>query len=306
MKYKFIKIKFLEKQLYEDFITSFVFLKSLDHFLYRDDSIKLQEEVSSSYAENNSLAIYQGQLLVGYIPIYGNGITQGFFKFPTELFLNENINEIDVLNELAEVRPCSLTLEVFADELKTVVPVRKNVIASTNLLRAEIDFKRDLRKSYRSLVNWGRNNLDIQVFEKSNFTEASFNIIKQYYLDVSAMQEKDRRWDHMRNMFLSETAFAVTGYLDGTLVSLTIIEYGRKIGYYSMGAYDKVMMTNSVPVSFFVLYHSICIAKSKGLENLVLGYLDSNEEDKKLLNIFNFKKGFSESVNEKNVYHINC
>ena len=71
-------------------------------------------------------------------------------------------------------------------------------------------FKSSLRKSYKSLVNWGKNNLDIRIIDSNNLNEESFFAFKDLHIEASGRKTRsDVSWEKQLQAIKCNEAFAI-------------------------------------------------------------------------------------------------
>jgi hypothetical protein len=165
--------------------------------------------------------------------------------------------------------------------------------------------KTNIRKSYKSLVNWGEKNLRICLIDHANPDYKKFNEFKDFHFAVSGRKTRsDRSWDLQFESIKSKEAFLVLGYLNDQLVSGSLVLYGKKTAYYGVGVYDRELMAKNIAVGHYVVLYSIYHAKRIGLQSIKLGYMSNSSTDEKEKNIYKFKAGFSNTVRIKNRHFV--
>jgi hypothetical protein len=170
--------------------------------------------------------------------------------------------------------------------------------AVIDLTLSEAEIKSNIRKSYKSLVNWGEKNLIIKILDSTSFCANSFSDFKKFHIATSGRQTRnDKTWDLQADAIKNNEAYLILGYFDSKLVSGSFILYGNKTAAYGVGVYDRELMAQKIPLSHFTIMKSVLYAKSKGLALFDLGLITPKPDDEKYNNIAKFKKGFSSFVN---------
>jgi hypothetical protein len=157
--------------------------------------------------------------------------------------------------------------------------------------------KMNVRKSYKSLINWGLSNLKTVLISKNNLDKILFDSFKNFHIQVAGRQTRsDYSWDLQYDAILNDDAFLLLGYLDDRLVSGAYIIYGSESAYYGVAVNDRQLMKQNIPVGHSILYSSILNAKNIGIKTFKLGVIDNKHEDK-ITQINMYKKGFTNTVN---------
>jgi hypothetical protein len=163
--------------------------------------------------------------------------------------------------------------------------------------------KMNIRKSYKSLVNWGKNNLEIKVMKRENAVLEQFNTFRDFHIKVAGQRTRsDETWQKQYEAILLEEAFLVMGYLQGLLVSCSYIMLGKDIAYYGVGVYDRELMEQNLPIAHYNILTSINLAKDLGCSKFDLGFINDHSQNEKETNIFKFKSGFSNQIVFKNKF----
>jgi len=156
-----------------------------------------------------------------------------------------------------------------------------------------------VRKSYKSLINWGLSNLKIQIFDHSNFDKEIFNRFKKFHIQIAGRQTRSNiSWDLQLNAIKNKDAFLVLGHLNDKLVSGAYIIHGSVSAYYGVAVNDRELMSQNLPIGHAILYTSMIHAKTKKQEVFILGTTNNNL-DEKALDIMKYKRGFTNMLNTK-------
>ena len=74
-------------------------------------------------------------------------------------------------------------------------------------------YKTSIRKSYKSLVNWGMKNLEIKIMNSGSLNRENFLDFKKLHLQASGRQTRsDESWDRQYDAIQNNHAFAIFGY----------------------------------------------------------------------------------------------
>jgi len=146
----------------------------------------------------------------------------------------------------------------------------------------EDDLKKNLRKSYKSLVN----KQDGIIFSSTIYN------LKQLHFKSSGRQTRsDETWGIQQIMIDAGEGFVVELYKDGTLISAAFFMKNEYCCYYAVAASLKGV--NSHPV----IWAAIEYCKAEGLKRFELGEkLEGTEKEK---NISKFKAGFGANLEKR-------
>ena len=158
-------------------------------------------------------------------------------------------------------------------------------------------FRRSLRKSYQSLVNWGRRNLRISYVNASNPDRDLFDAYRKLHAHVvGRVTRSPASWEPMFQWIAAGEGELALAYLtDGCLVAGTMSIDGSEITYYTSGAYDRERFHQ--PLAHLPLYDAILRSRGRGMRYYDLGELPAKQAaSDKEFNIGYFKRGFATSI----------
>jgi len=164
--------------------------------------------------------------------------------------------------------------------------------------------KTNVRKSYKSLINWGFHNLKLQVISGRDVELTEFIKFRDFHIHVAGRTTRsDESWMTQFEMLQQNKAYLVTGYYQDKLVAASYILHGSETAYYGIGVYDRELMAEDLPLSHYTLYFSILHAQKLGLLYFNMGNLDPGESAKSR-SIALFKKGFTTFVQSRISYTV--
>ena len=188
--------------------------------------------------------------------------------------------------------------------------ISQESILSEDFISIQVDLtmpldliKTSIRKSYRSLINKGFKLWDIKVFDYKNINKKIWKLYKNLHIECSGRQTRsDNTWELQYSSISKGEAFLVVSFDNNNqIVGGAFIEIGKDIAMYSVGAYDRKLFNE--PIAHSVQMRVIECLKEMKISNYHLGFiLDTNDD--KLLNIVNFKKGFSNAFYLEKLYTI--
>ncbi|MDC0253279.1 hypothetical protein OAK75_00175 [Bacteriovoracales bacterium] len=280
----------------------------------------LEDHINDSYQNplNHSFLISQGDKEILLCPVYTESHRITHMDFPVKFFqseeflLDKNLSRIISL-ELKNIQVKSETkfIPVILTPSLTKAFFYK-IIGHDLYYRAQVDLNlssellfKNLRKSFKSLVNWGKRNIDIKIISSENINHNSFVEFKDFYEGVSGKKKAQSEWSSIKSQILNGTAFSVNGYIKNKLCSVSLFFVGEKEGYYGLGAYDKKLTEKKVPISQWPMFAGIIHLKKKMKNIVTLGVIYNSCQDKKELDIFHFKLGFCTDVRQETVSLLN-
>ena len=167
---------------------------------------------------------------------------------------------------------------------------------SIDLSAPEADLRSQIRKSYKSLINWGTKNLKLRLLHHTNITAEAMEQFRQLHVEVAGRETRSpRSWELQLETIRQKEAFVVLGELDGTVVTAALFMHSPKYCYYGVSASKRELFEK--PLGHAVLWTAILEAKKIGCGHFELGeQLFPNQGNPpptpKELNISAFKKGF--------------
>ena len=152
--------------------------------------------------------------------------------------------------------------------------------------------KQGVRKSYKSLINWGLKNLDLQVYDTNNINQKPFSALRQLHFEAAGGRTRpDITWDCQYSMIQAGFNFLVVGTLDHKPVTAALFSHNQPYCYYGVSASNRALFDK--PLSHGVIWAAIEHAKSKGIKHFDLGrQFNLNYPNQKEYNISKFKRGF--------------
>ncbi|MBP6104561.1 MAG: GNAT family N-acetyltransferase, partial [Gammaproteobacteria bacterium] len=157
-------------------------------------------------------------------------------------------------------------------------------------------FHKSLRKSYKSLVNWGRNNLEVLYVNRDNHCLKTFRAFQYFHFKIAGRKTRsDESWKAQYDILEQGMGELALAYYQGNLVAGSLFaDYGDTSIYFT-GVYERDLF--DFGVSHFLLYDGILRSYERGnTSKFSLGYFDTDIQDPKWYNIQFFKKGFCEKL----------
>lgn len=176
---------------------------------------------------------------------------------------------------------------------------------SIDLSRSEEDIFMSVRKSYKSLINWGRKNLDIKVYDASNMTDSVMEDFENFHIAVAKRRTRSHESWMLQSRAVQEgMGYVVMGYLNGELVTATLILNGLTECYYGVCVNNRDLMAQKLPIGHYGLYLSVLLAREKGLKVFHFGDV-TDQADPKVNAIVKYKRGFNNELVSRNIFEVN-
>jgi hypothetical protein len=161
--------------------------------------------------------------------------------------------------------------------------------------------KSSIRKSYKSLINWGIRELMPKVFDASNLTWNKMKLFRELHIREAGKETRSvDSWRQQFNMVKEGNAFVVFGSNEDELVSAGLFMHSKTNCYYGVSASRRDLFEK--PMFHSLMWTAILHAKKLGFkwfevgEQLYPNYPHENPPTKKELNISKFKAGFGGQI----------
>jgi len=157
--------------------------------------------------------------------------------------------------------------------------------------------KSSIRKSYKSLINWGIRELDPRVYDAATITWELIDQFRQLHIRESGRETRsEESWRRQLDMVQAGEAFIVLGHLNGELVSSGFFIYSKTNCYYGSSASRRDLFDK--PLFHAIMWTAISHVKELGCkwfevgEQLYPNHPSEKPPTKKELGISEFKAGF--------------
>ena len=153
-----------------------------------------------------------------------------------------------------------------------------------------------LRKSYQSLINWGKKNMEINILDNETIKYDDIESFRRLHILSAGRETRSKKtWETQYEMVNNEEAFVITGEYENKLVTAAMFLRSPKLCYYGISASRKELFDK--PISHVIIWNAILHAKKLGCHYFEMGeqfFTNQGESlpTKKELGISTFKKGF--------------
>ena len=171
---------------------------------------------------------------------------------------------------------------------------RLRMRAEADLDLGEDALRRDVRESYRSLINWGRRNLRLVYVNAGNPDRGLMDDLADFHARTAGrVVHGEAVWMTLFARIAAGGGEMSMGYSqDGELVSATMVIDEADTALYFLAVYDRERFDK--PMGHWPLFDAMLRAKARGRRRFDLGeFFQQGAVDSKEYNIGFFKKGFT-------------
>lgn len=167
-----------------------------------------------------------------------------------------------------------------------------------DVANGEQEIHRSVRKSFRSLINWGRKNLSMTYVNAAAPDRQAFDAYCDFYRRTAGgSTHSESYWVVYWEEIVAGRGELSLGYLpDKGLVGGTFVVDGGRTSYYASGAYDRSLF--DLPLAHFPIFDAAVRSGQRGQSTFDLGEIvpkgEAGASDKEVQIGF-FKKGFAQS-----------
>ena len=318
---KGIRVYFSECEILKDIenINKYTLYKKVSSKMnYQTYSNGYFKEYFGDDFEDASIFVLNDEKLVVYIPATVSEKEISCFKRPVEIFEDfDNEGQRQVVYKFflkkfkKRLMDCNLSI-VLSEHSRILKSFYENIKNIETLFLGEIDLGlssdeilKGVRKSYRSLINWGKDNLETNIYNKENITEEKFLEFKKLHFEAAGiMTRSDESWNLQLKQILNNEAFLIISYMDKIAVSSVFIMIDDVAAFYAVGASNRKLIGEGTPLAHFPLIESIFYCKELGLKRYKFGNLSFNSKDSKVNNICKFKRGFCSDIKTETFFRL--
>jgi hypothetical protein len=273
--------------------------------------------------EDCSFVIYQKQspaLVCLCAPLDGK---LGFYGLPLKLIPRNGLDtgmrqaaiksaflKLDELMEANRVRE-SIVLD---DCERTASPIEEACrmrgatmnsypVAYVDLAAGPAAWRAALRKSSRSLINWGRRHLSMRYVNKDTPDRGLFDQYRAFHADVAGrVTRSDVSWAVMYDWITRGGGELAMAFLEERPVAGSMFIDGSEMSFYTSGVYDRTQFDK--PLAHYPVWLSIERAHARGMKKLELGAVPSKGTvPDKEYQIGYFKRGFATHIEDHVVWN---
>lgn len=165
-----------------------------------------------------------------------------------------------------------------------------------DLKKSEKNLKTDVRKSYKSLINWGNRELNKNLITHENINEEKIMQFRDLHAEVSGRETRPiESWIKQLEIIKNNEGFAVFGNYNDNLVSAGFFLFNKFECYYGSSASKRNFFEK--PMFHSIMWEAILYSKKIGCQFFDVGEVSLGQEfqnslTEKELDIEKFKSGF--------------
>jgi hypothetical protein len=175
--------------------------------------------------------------------------------------------------------------------------------AEADLAVSEEDLRRDVRDSYRSLINWGQQHIRLVYANAANPDRALLEALRDFHVRTAGRAvHGEATWSALFEPVARGAGEISMGYLDdGELVAGALVVDGGETAYYVLAVYDRERFDK--PMGHGPLFDAMLRARARGRRYFDFGEVHPRgAAEPKEFNIGFFKKGFTSRLVAETVW----
>ena len=167
------------------------------------------------------------------------------------------------------------------------------VVAEVDLTLGEEAWRQALRRRYRSLVNWGKRSLALEIIDAAHPDKATFERFREFHRQVAGRVTRPlASWEAMWSWVAAGHGELILGSLDQRLVSAILFVDGRRTTIYMTGVFERELFDK--PLAHSIMWLGMERALARGKARFELGDVEFRGlVDDKNFQIGYFKRGFA-------------
>jgi hypothetical protein len=162
------------------------------------------------------------------------------------------------------------------------------------LSSSEQELYRVVRKSYKSLINWGKKKMELRLIDGQAIKTEDIERFRLLHIGAAGKETRTKAsWQLQYEMVKNREAFVIFGYLEEELVTAGFFMYTQNSCHYGTSASKRELFEK--PLFHVLMWQAICYAKEKGCQFFETGdqlYPKQGDPTSKELDISTFKRGF--------------
>jgi hypothetical protein len=177
------------------------------------------------------------------------------------------------------------------------------VRAEADLTASEAVLRRDVRDSYRSLINWGQQHIRLAYANAANPDRALLGALRDFHARTAGrVVHGEATWSALFAPVANGTGEISMGYLDdGELVAGALVIDEGETAYYALAVYDRERFDK--PMGHGPLFDAMLRARARGRTRFDFGEVHPRGTvEPKEFNIGFFKKGFTSRLVAETVW----
>lgn len=178
--------------------------------------------------------------------------------------------------------------------LEGTLKITPGFTSNVDLTRSEAELWSATRKSFRSLINWGKKNLTIAIHTGTTATAETIHICRSLHREAAGRATRSAEsWQVQCDLAQEEKAFYLIASLDDAPVAFVFISLEQNCALYSCAAAKRDLFDK--PLNHVLIWQAIIESRKRQIPLFHLGesmFATPAEVDQKERNIALFKRGF--------------
>ena len=312
---KIVFLKDLSEEDYSRYKNSELYSRVHSNYIFCDIHIEYYKEYWQQKWQDLSLIAFDNDDFYICMNMFTDGNELSFFGSPIEVFAIDD-SPVKVMarayQELfAKIESFKSTYGVriirFSDNQHFVfkyysTPGFKEKItyhSYIDLSKTEEEIYMNVRKSYKSLINWGKRSMTFELYDNTNITPEVFDTFENFHIITSGRRTRSHEsWLLQFKAVKEGMGFVVFGRLHDELVTAILILSGEKECFYGVCVNRRDLMAQKQPIGHATLLRCIYLAKEKGFKIFNVGNV-TDREDPKANDIVKYQRGFNTILKAK-------
>ncbi len=226
-----------------------------------------------------------------------HAVLQSTFLHLDKLMRAHGLNETLVMDDRTET--VSIIEEACRVRDATMNP---RPVAYVDLAAGPAVWRTALRKSSRSLINWGRRNLSIRYVNKEMPDRALFDRYRAFHAEVAGrVTRPEPSWTVMYEWITGGGGELTLAFLEGKLMAGSMFIDGKETSIYASAVYNRAQFDK--PLAHYPVWLGIERAHARGMKMLELGPVPpQGTVPEKEYQIGYFKRGFATHIERQSVW----
>ncbi|MEZ5813489.1 MAG: hypothetical protein R3E13_01980 [Alphaproteobacteria bacterium] len=229
-----------------------------------------------------------------YAPVHEKKLIQAILEHLLQACASESIKTLRVSDHWSQGALGAVGVEAYNLGALPSVKIRPVV----ELSRSEAELRRQVRKSYKSLINQGKREMGMVYVCQDNPDEKLFHDFREFHFQVAGRRTRsEESWQMQFEMIKAGCGDLVLGYMEehGLVSSALFTDFGD-VSHYAVAVYNRELFVDK-PLGHAVTFEGILRAKERGMRLVNMGVIEQKGHvSDKEYNIGLFKKGFSNTL----------
>ena len=170
--------------------------------------------------------------------------------------------------------------------------IKHKIYKKIDLSQSENDLRQSIRKSYKSLLNWGEREIKIKFYDDKNISKEIFEVYKSLHFEVTEKKTRsDKSWEIQYDLIKSRNCFLVLGEYKKDIVSGGMFFNNGFVCNYGSSVSKRELFHK--PIFHNMLWSSFLFAKQKKFQSFLIQWGELKKKNTKKEESINlFKDGF--------------